>query len=267
MQPPASCIVALQSMAFLSAIRIFPIKSLDALSLDATRILPSGALEYDRRFCLVDSEGNWMNGKREPAILQLRSSFDVTNQLARFTSTTSSAEFHMERERKEMLQWLSEYFGRPVQMRENTEQGFPDDLDSPGPTILSTATLAEVASWFPGFTLIDTQRRFRANLEVADVQSFWEDRLFSEHGGIRFRIGDVEFLGTNPCQRCTVPSRSPDTAEVHPNFTKTFTDRRMKSLPHWSAASRFDHFYRLAVNTRLSNHGRGWIRVGDEVTT
>lgn len=253
-------------MAFLSAIHIFPIKSFDGVSLDAARVLPGGALENDRRFCLVDAAGNWINGKRVPAVLQLRTSFDLANQRARFTSATSSAEFHWEQERTEMMHWLSEYFEYPVQLRENREQGFPDDLESPGPTILSTATLAAVASWFPGFTVVDTQRRFRANLEISDVPSFWEDRLFSEHGGVRFRIGDVEFLGTNPCQRCTVPSRSPDTAEVTPHFTKTFSELRRQTLPHWAAASRFDHFYRLAVNTRPVGGG-GWIRVGDTVAT
>lgn len=253
-------------MAFLSAIHVFPIKSLDATSLDKTRVLPGGGLADDRRFCLVDDEGNWINGKRAPAILQLRSSFDLANQSVRFTSETSAAQFHLVREQIEMTQWLSEYLGRKVQIQENTEQGFPDDPDSPGPTILSDATLAEVAAWFPSFTLIETRRRFRANLEIGAVPPFWEDRLFGEHGGtVRFRIGDVEFLGTNPCQRCPVPSRSPDTAEVTPDFKRIFSEQRKKKLPPWAAVSRFDHFYRLAVNTRLASQGGGWIRVGDEV--
>jgi hypothetical protein len=63
-----------------------------------------------------------------------------------------------------------------------------------------------------------------------------------------------------------VPSRSATTGEPIPGFARTFAERRGQGLPPWAATSRFDHFYRLAVNTRPSGSGGGTIRVGDEVT-
>jgi len=114
-------------------------------------------------------------------------------------------------------------------------------------------------------TMEEARRRFRANLEVGGTEPFWEDRLYDEPGSVvRFRVGDVIFEGTNPCRRCVVPSRSSTTGEVTPGFAKTFADHRRATLPAWANATRFDHFYRFAVNTRLANDG-GVIRVGDKV--
>jgi uncharacterized protein len=71
----------------------------------------------------------------------------------------------------------------------------------------------------------------------------------------------------NPCARCAVPSRHPDTGKIEdPAFAKNFAERRRESLPGWARASRFDHFYRLAVNTRIPVAQAGLtIAVGDLV--
>ncbi len=149
------------------------------------------------------------------------------------------------------------------------DAGFPDDLESPGPTVVSTATLRTVAGWFAGLNEDEVRRRFRANLEIDaegnDLPPFWEDRLCGPAGqATRFRVGDVVFSGTNPCQRCIVPTRDAATGDAWPRFAKAFAQAREVSLPAWAERSRFDHFYRLAVNTRLAGAG-GRIRVGDAV--
>lgn len=59
-------------MPILSRIIVYPVKSLDGLSVERCQVLPSGALACDRRFALRDSEGNFINGKRFPAIHGLR---------------------------------------------------------------------------------------------------------------------------------------------------------------------------------------------------
>ena len=78
--------------------------------------------------------------------------------------------------------FLSAAMGEPVRLVEDAERGFPDDTDSPGPTVVSTATLETVASWFPGLTIEEVRRRFRANLEIGDTEPFWEDRLCGMRG-------------------------------------------------------------------------------------
>jgi uncharacterized protein len=139
----------------------------------------------------------------------------------------------------------------PCRFVENETAGFPDDTDAPGPTLVSTATLAAVASWFPGLSVDETRRRFRANLEIAGVEPFWEDGLVGPPGtAVPFQIGETRWLGVNPCQRCVVPTRDSATGAATPLFQKTFANRREAALPPWAAREQFDHFYRLAINTR-----------------
>ena len=255
-------------MPYLARITIYPIKSLDGVDVAEALVLPSGAIQHDRRLAIVDAEGRFVNGKRTPAVHLIRSSFDPRERVLflEMQGQYGRHTFHLDSDRDAVEAWLAAVFGFPTRLREDAEGGFPDDRASPGPTIASTATWEEVASWFPSLTVADIRRRFRANLEVEGVEPFWEDRLFTEPGSVvRFRVGEVVFEGVNPCQRCVVPSRAPTTGEPLPGFAKTFVERRRERLSAWAAVSRFDHFYRLAVNTRLHRWAGGTIRVGDEV--
>jgi uncharacterized protein YcbX len=253
-------------MPRLARIVIFPVKSLDGVAVNEARVLPSGALEHDRQWALFDAQDKWVNGKRTPQIHRLRSVIDPTAQKIVLTSGATTAEFGINTERAQLEQWLSDFFGLAVRVKENAAAGFPDDTAAPGPTVVSTATLAEVTGWFPGLTLPETRRRFRANLEIEDVEPFWEDRLYAEEGeAVRFQIGDVQLEGTNPCQRCVVPTRASETGERYHDFATIFERQRYEMLPYWATRSRFDHFYRLAVNTRPVAGRTGTLRVGDEV--
>jgi uncharacterized protein YcbX len=256
-------------MPTVAGIWIYPVKSLEPVSVEQSRVLESGALEGDRAFALLDAAGKYVNGKRHSRIHLLRSKFDAmlrTIQL-QASSTSKVATFQLDTQQEELNDWLSEFFGFPVHIEENRSAGFPDDTDSPGPTIISTATLQEVASWFPGVSVDSMRKRIRANIEIGGVEPFWEDRLFGLAGEVvRFRIGDVLFEGANPCQRCVVPSRDPVTGQAIAEFAKVFAARRERTLPRWAERSRFNHFYRLAINTRVpGGQGGTVIRVGDEV--
>lgn len=48
-----------------------------------------------------------------------------------------------------------------------------------GPTLISTAMIREVASWFDGIDSRGLRLRLRANLEIEGVPAFWEERLFA----------------------------------------------------------------------------------------
>ncbi len=240
-------------MPTVAQIRIHPFKSLDPQGVSQAVLLPSGALEHDRRFALVDERGDYINAKRTPAIQLLRSHFDPASGrlMLRVEGSSDSQEFDVVSQRDALCEWLGHYFDTTVTLLENTDGGFPDDVDSPGPTLISTATLAVVAGWFGGWSLDEARDRFRANLEIDGVEPFWEDRLLAAGiGAVRFRIGETELLGTNPCARCIVPSRHPRSAEPLHGFAKTFAQHRREELPEWAPTDRFDHFYRLSVNTR-----------------
>ncbi len=238
-------------MPHIAKILIYPIKSLDGVAVDRATVLSGGALQYDRELAIVDDKGKFVNAKRHPKIHLVRSLFDLENRTVTLSSKSHTSQFHLDQERQEMAAWLSDFFGFPVQLQENLEMGFPDDLNSTGPTVISTATLTAVADWFAEDEE-QIRRRFRTNIEVDDTPAFWEDQLFAKVGeSYSFWLGDIQFEGTYPCQRCPVPTRNAVGGEVYPNFQKIFVHNRQANLPDWAVASQFNHFYRLSVNTRI----------------
>jgi ferredoxin-NADP reductase/uncharacterized protein YcbX len=255
-------------MAYLSRIFVYPVKALDAVSLDTARVLPTGALADDRRFAILDAMGKYVNGKRHARVHLLRSTYNPATRVLKLSAGADMepAGFDVDADRPALEAWLTEFFGFPVTFRENIDAGFPDDTDSPGPTLVSTATLREIAAWF-GLTLEQTRARFRTNLEVDGVPPFWEDQLYGLRGTtVRFSIGGVLFDGINPCQRCVVPGRDPKTGIDLPDFAKRFVELRRKYLPEWAESSRFNHFFRLAINTRLVGSEPGLeLKTGDRV--
>jgi uncharacterized protein YcbX len=162
--------------------------------------------------------------------------------------------------------WLGDFFGFAVELRRDEAKGFPDDHKAFGPTITSGASLRAVQSWFPELPLESLRRRFRTNLEL-DGEAFCEDRLYGGPDELKpFRIGAVHFNGHNPCQRCVVPTRDPDSGQGVAEFQKKFMERRKADLPSWANAQRFNHFYRFAVNTSVPPGEAGKrLRVGDAV--
>jgi uncharacterized protein len=176
--------------------------------------------------------------------------------------------FRLPGESEALAGWLGTVLGRAVTVGCDDEGGFPDDALAPGPTIVSTATLGTVASWFPGLDTDAVRRRLRTNIEVDGVPPFWEDALYAEAGAsVGFRVGAAGFEGTNPCQRCVVPSRDPVSGVPLIAFSKRIAEQRAATLPPWAESSRFDHFYRLAVNTRaLPLQAGRRVCVGDPVS-
>ncbi len=250
----------------LARIALFPVKSLDPLLVAEARLLPAGALEHDRRFAVFDMHGQVVNAKRTERIQLIRSRFEPARGSLSLQAPAMPAQtFLLPAERPAAEAWLSRYFGFQVRLAEDAERGFPDDTASPGPTVACRATLEEVARWFE-LDLDEVRLRFRVNLEVEGVPPFWEDCLYGPAGGsVRFWVGKVPLEGTNPCQRCVVPSRSALDARVMPGFARRFAELRARALPPWAARDRFDHYYRLAINTRPVSAAGGTLRVGDWV--
>ncbi len=257
-------------MTRLESIQIYPIKSLAGVSVSMSTITSGGTLEHDRRFAIRHADGSLMTAKRSLLVHSLRCAFEWDDDRVTLWRDDESprASFSLSRFPDEAATWFSDHFGEALTIVENTSTGFPDDPIASGPTIVSTATLTTVASWFPGMRVEECRARFRANLEVEGVEPFWEDRLFGiADEPIPLKIGDVELWGIQPCQRCVVPSRVPTTGEVWPRFQIEFAKRRSATLPKWAEPTRFDHYYRLATNTRIESHQFGQrLRVGDSVS-
>jgi uncharacterized protein len=282
-------------MPRLANIRLHPIKALDPVFVNEARIGPNGGLELDRAWALYSVDGRWVNGKRTPAIHLIHAEY--APDLSRVTLSVPgdrrkipAMSFVFPGDHEGAADWFSVYFEQVIQVR-YAREGFPDDGLAPGPTIVSTATLEKVCEWFPGLALEEARRRFRTTLEIdgsaagsngqnfsaparaveqspssEKLAAFWEDQLFAEdeRNVVRFRIGEIAFEGSNPCARCPVPSRDSFTGAAIDDFQKRFSDLRRANLPSWAPVERFDHFYRLATNTRVPGTEFGkLLRVGD----
>lgn len=282
----------------LTNLRLHPIKSLDPFSVSEARIGPGGGLEHDRAWALFSVDGRWVNAKRTGAMQLIRATYapdlsSVTLAVPGDRRNVPARTFPFPGGTEDAAEWFSVYFEQQILVR-HAPEGFPDDNIANGPTIISTASLQRVCEWFPGMTLDNARQRFRTTLEIdnADLErnanaianaagtqdaakaaianghlpAFWEDQLYGEdeRSVVRFRIGEVHFEGSNPCARCPVPSRDPQTAADLAGFQKRFSDLRRETLPPWAPAARFDHFYRLAVNTRVAPTETGkLLAVGD----
>ena len=175
-------------MPTLTGITIFPVKSLDGLSLTEATVLQSGALAGDRRWRLVDAEGRVVNAKRTARCHLIRAEFDLADggtgwgngpaPGGNFISLSldeaavgdgppplAPEVFPLVPGREGPCGWLSEALAEEVFLQERAEGGFPDDQEAAGPTLISTESLAELARWFD-WDLAEARRRFRMNLEL-----------------------------------------------------------------------------------------------------
>lgn len=271
----------------------YPLKSNDGVALDRAEVGPAGALRGDRTYALVEAgvdpreasvgaNGGYVNGKSEPAVHGLRASYElaaptdatptaVTLSRPARPETGAAADerrFALPDEGDALAAWVGDYLGYAVDLVREPDGGLPDDRAAPGPTVVSRATLETVAGWFDGVAdATEMRRRLRPNVVVDDCPAFWEDRLFADRGeAVRFAAGETELLGVNPCQRCVVPSRHPDTGEAVEGFRETFVENRRATLPDWTESDRFDHDFRLMVNTAVPEGQWGrTLAVGDRV--
>jgi uncharacterized protein len=289
-----------QAAPALVNIRLHPIKSLDPVYVSEARISRSGGLELDRAWALYSVDGKWVNGKRTPAIHLIRASYSpdlrsVTLSVPGDRREIPTRTFDFPSAHDDAAEWFSVFFEQQIIVR-YSEDGFPDETVASGPTIVSTASLQAVSEWFtlrneghpvggeglalrtewfpptpkgfPGISVDEVRERFRTTLEINGVPAFWEDQLFGqeERSVVRFKIGEVNLEGSHPCARCPVPPRNPRTGEILEGFQKYFTQLRQSTLPPWSPRDRFDHFYRLSTNTRVSPSETGkLLRVGESL--
>jgi len=188
-------------MPTLDRITIFPVKSLDGVDVEGATVLPSGAVEHDRRWRLVDAQGGVVNAKRSGLFAAVRAEFDLDGPAVTLrvdpAAVAAAGLPAADRTRLRLLAadaaggpfplvpgaagpcgWLAAALGQEVFLEERADGGFPDDTDAPGPTLVATATLAAVGRWF-GLDLTEARRRFRVNLELAGCDAFWEDTLAS----------------------------------------------------------------------------------------
>jgi uncharacterized protein len=252
----------------INRITIYPVKSLDGISLQKAQV-GKGGLLHDRQYAILNSNNRFINGKSNALVHSLRSKVDLGNDIISLKHEQDMTwnDFHLHNERSSINEYLSAFFNEPATLVQNDEGRFMDIPDIAALTVLSTESLEAVSAWFNDMDMEETRKRFRATIEISGVTAFWEDRLFLEEGvAIEFRAGDVTILGISPRARCVVPTRHPETGEVIHAFQKTFAVNRAENIPQWSTLKNYNHTYYLTVNCYIPPSETGkFISVGDEI--
>jgi uncharacterized protein YcbX len=270
-------------MAHIERLRLYPVKGLDGIDVDTARITDAGTLAGDREYAMCDPEAEAVetgadmqtlayNGKQTDRIHDVRTGFDPETATLTVESKAGGHrqrfDLSTEAGRAEASAWFGDFVGDPVEVRRHEPPAFVDRPDA-GPSVISTATLEEVASWFDGITVEGARRRLRANVEVGGVPAFWEDRFVGTDAPAFVVEGDeaVRFEGAEPCARCVVPSRDPETGDPLPEFRERFIERRGATFPEWADREAFPHLYTVMLISRVPEGSWGRpISVGDAVT-
>ncbi|WP_248515762.1 MOSC domain-containing protein [Salinarchaeum laminariae] len=254
-------------MAHVERIDAYPVKGLDRCPLARAKILEGGTLEHDREYAIYDGDGDVVNGKRTPLVHDVETAYDPDEGALTVGGPAVDGlaqQFELPAESEGAAELFGSIFSVDCTLERNDTTGFVDRPEM-GPSVISTATLETVASWFDGVSLDGARRRLRANIEIGGVPAFWEDRLVGE-AAPAVRIGDVRIEGVTPCGRCVVPSRDPDGGEAIEGFQQRFVEKRQETFPDWADSAAFDHFYTVMVIASVDDADRGdSITVGDDV--
>jgi len=279
-------------MPHVARITLRPVKGLDGVEVVSARVLPSGALEGDRRWRLVDADGEGIDERRHPALHSVRADFDL-DAGAVVLRIDPAAGGGPAADRLPLVPgpsgpcpWLAEVLGREVFLQERPATGFPDIADAPGPVVAASASLESVATWF-GLPVDDVRRRARIGVELADCDAFWEDTLACPARAVPppslgatldlpadpwgaapppepvwFAVGTARWGAVAVRGLDAVAARDPATGAIREGFREVFEAWRRRRLRRDVDASAWDGPYRLGVTTVGDGHG-GEMAVGD----
>ena len=224
-------------MLKLSEIYIYPIKSLGGIRLEKANITTRG-LENDRRFMLVDENGQFLSQREYPqlAIFQTEIEGDflkITDKktgqnlkvnlspnsqslalsVTIWDDTTTAIEVS-----QEASEWFSQALGIParlVYMHEESQRKVESNYALTGDDITSFSDGYPIL--IAGQSSLDDLNnrlenpvninRFRPNFVFTDGEPFEEDAWHE------FTIGDVRFFGVKPCSRCIMTTIDQETGE------------------------------------------------------
>ena len=259
----------------LSAIRLYPVKSLAGVDVGKAEVQPWG-LRHDRRWLVLDPDGTPLTARVEHTMLGITAA-PVDGGVAltgsdgtlyvdepvdgRLMPTSLSRLESVRHAGREADEWLSDALRRNVRLgwlddpRRRTVSaahgGRPGDflnLSDAGPLLLTTtASLDQLNRWIaPGAPVVVT--RFRPSV-VADL----DDEPFAEDEWTSVRIGDVELRLGEHCDRCAMTMIDPQSLAVGKEPLRTLARHR-----RWNGKTWF--------GIRLVPVTTGTIRVGDDVT-
>jgi uncharacterized protein len=262
------------TMLCVSALYIYPVKSLGGIALQEARLEARG-LALDRRWMLVDAANNFMSQREIPAMALLTVGLEKEGLL--ITHTTSGRQLlvpYIPATNNFMQVTVWEDTCLAQQVSPYADEWFSDLLHCPCKLVYmpdhSTrlveekyAIAADITSFSDGYpnlligqaSLDDlnnklaepiTMQRFRPNIVFTGGMPFEEDYL------AHFTINDISFYGVKRCARCVVTTINPDTAEKGKEPLRTLASYRQEDN-------------KIYFGQNLLHKGVGSIHVGDEL--
>jgi uncharacterized protein len=257
-----------------SQLFIYPVKSLGGISLQQSKVLAKG-LAYDRRWMLIDEQGNFLTQRKLPVMALFKTSFSDDGQhiqvqfeneqlLIPFTISGNTFKAQVWDDEVDVVEvnqsisaWFSRYMGFTCRL-----VAFPEDKPRPVDPdyAIDTKSQTSLSDGYPlliiGQASLDDlngrlaervgMERFRPNI-VFDGGAPYE-----EEGWKRFRIGSLEMAGVKPCARCVMTTIDQQTGTVG-----------KEPLAALSVYRRVGNKVLFGQNVIPLNEGM--IRVGDEI--
>lgn len=257
-----------------TALTIYPVKSLAGISLDSSD-LDSMGLAYDRRWMLVDENGGFLTQRTVPQMALIQTALQdgqltlsiagkAPHRVAEVTEDAASIEVSIWNDRvlaskvgKASDDWLSGVLGVDCQLvfmpeetlrqcdpefaKQGERTGFADGFPM---LLISEASLDDLNSRL--LQPVD-MRRFRPNIVVSGCEAFAEDQWN------QFSIGDIQMRGVKLCSRCPLPNVDPDKGE-------RISNEPIATLMKYR---KWDHKVFFGMNVIHEKQGR--VSVGDEL--
>lgn len=253
-------------------LNLFPIKSSRAYGVEQAFVRQQG-LNFDREFMITEPDGKLMTARKEKFFYQLTAcplpsglmmvadngdqcAVDYRDFRQSAPSEVWGSHFHSWLASEAVNGWLSERFGRAVQLRWLGEQSQrqvanfePNPMsfaDSNPISLMSEASLAALQSWSP---VPIEMGQFRGNIIIDGELPFAEEQWR------RIQIGGVRFRFAQCCTRCVMITRDLHTLELEPNV-EPFRTLKMR---HANAAGK------PVFGVHFVPENQGLIRLNDPV--
>ena len=262
-------------------IKIYPIKSLAAISVASAKVEPKG-LELDRRWMLVDEEGQFLSQRKDSqmALLQLAWANDQqdTLQISHRTSKIEPLQMPLgipnSTERIQVKIWedsvaaipvsraFDAWFSKALQrecrlvyMPESDQRGVDPNYAQPEDTVSFAdgfpyllANEASLEDLNQRLDLPVDLDRFRANLIIKGAEAWAEDEWTG------FKVGGVTFRSLKPCARCVLITVDPLTGKKSPEPLRTLSQFRKRG-----------HKVLFGMNACWDTNSGNELKIGDRV--
>ncbi|RYG39191.1 MOSC domain-containing protein [bacterium] len=258
-------------MPRIASLHIYPVKSLRGFSVDEA-VVECRGFAHDRRFMIVDTEGQFMTQRSRPRMAQIAALIEGNELVIDWNGQQSAVPLLGDGPEVSVRVWssevkalhisganrlLSEALGiscRLVRMPDSSIRPTSSDVSQDGDHVsfadgfpILLANIASLRNLSERAEQEFPMARFRPNLVIEDAEPWSED------GMTTIRIGDLTFRNVKPCIRCSVTTLDQETGDA----------RGPEPLATLAKFRRLEKG--VAFGSNLIPDAEGTIRVGDLV--